>query len=326
MRPSLPTRANPQLSLQRAARGGQSGPVAAGQPVERVAGHAHDPPVGHHRCAEALVEPDRGRVPVEHRPLEPTAVARPRDRGERVAAAHRRCRRRDARDRRKDPRATARDGRGTSRKCGKTTRIRRERSPAVAISTSAAGGRPEQRPSQIRFASKRKGARASRTRRARGSSRRSPGRRPVAPRGSLNPAVVMRRAAASRRPRITRSRSTPSSSATAGRCPQRWKPAPAKSASDGVLWPKTNASNVLIRNAFACSTACSSRRRAKSPALRSRRRVDRHLDGRVVRRPPVERAQRQPRSRARRTAFRTRPRAAGGRDRTRGTTAPAAGP
>src|SRR5688500_10946401 len=48
------------------------------EPAQAVAREPKDAPVLHRLGAEPAVEPDRGLVPVEHRPLQPAAGARGR--------------------------------------------------------------------------------------------------------------------------------------------------------------------------------------------------------------------------------------------------------
>ena len=50
--------------------------------MQRIAGHAADAPIGHHRRAHLLVEADRVVVPVEHAPFEAAVVALDRKRAE----------------------------------------------------------------------------------------------------------------------------------------------------------------------------------------------------------------------------------------------------
>ena len=52
-----------------------SGGSVEPEACERIAGDAGDPPVGQERRAHLLVEPDGGRVPIEHRPFEASAAA-----------------------------------------------------------------------------------------------------------------------------------------------------------------------------------------------------------------------------------------------------------
>ena len=228
------------------------------------------------------------------------------------------------RDRRKDPRATGpRRARNVEKvwKNNANPDGNAHRPSRSALQRRARGA--EQCPSQVRSVETQSVRQASRSRRARGSCRQSPGHRPVAPRGCSNAVVGHCAGVASRRPRITRSRSTPSSSATAGRSPQRWKPAPMNKR-DGrcVVAEDESQERLDLQGARLFDSVLQQVSRetpAVAPWVRCRRPLRRSTNTPADRRTNAATAT----PAARRRPFRTTPKAAGARDRTPGTRAPA---